>query len=155
MTLWEACTGAGSWQDLWTRGERSPHWSRFAGRACDPVGDPQWNSLFLKDCTPWKGPTLEQFVKNDSHRRNSWRTVSRGRDPTLEQGKTVRSPPPEEEGAAETTCDELTATPIPYPLRCSGRGGGRKIGNEVEPGKKGGVGGRCFKICFYFIITLL
>ena len=30
------------------------------------------------------------------------------RDPTLEQGKSVRSPPPEEEGVAETTCDELT-----------------------------------------------
>ena len=27
----------------------------------------------------------------------------------------VRSPPPEEEGAAETTCDELTPTPIPRP----------------------------------------
>ena len=66
VTLWEACAGAGSWQDLWTRGERSPHWSRFAGRACDPAGDPRWSSLFLKDCTPWKGPTLEQFVKNCS-----------------------------------------------------------------------------------------
>jgi len=39
----------------------------------------------------------------------------------------------EEEGAAETTCDELTTTPIPNRI-------------EVEPGKKGGVGGRCFKI---------
>ena len=28
-------------------------------------------------------------------------------DPTLEQGKRVRSPLPEEEGAAETMCDEL------------------------------------------------
>jgi len=34
---------------------------------------------------------------------------------TLEQGKSVRSPLPEEEGAAETTCDELTTTPIPHP----------------------------------------
>ncbi|GAB0185918.1 zinc finger and BTB domain-containing protein 5 [Grus japonensis] len=32
--------GTGSWQDLWPHGERSPHWSRFAGRTCDPVGDP-------------------------------------------------------------------------------------------------------------------
>jgi len=46
--------------------ERSPCWSRFALRACDPVGDPRWRSLFLKDCTPWKGPTLEQFVKSCS-----------------------------------------------------------------------------------------
>ena len=43
----------------------------------------------------------------------------------LEQGKSVRSPPPEEEGAAETTCDELTATPIPCPPVLLG-GGGRE-----------------------------
>ena len=66
MTLWEARAGAGSWQDLRTHGERSPGWSRFAGRTCDPVGDPHWSSLFLKDCTPWMGPMLEQFVKNCS-----------------------------------------------------------------------------------------
>ncbi|KAK4833081.1 hypothetical protein QYF61_027743 [Mycteria americana] len=27
------------------------------------MGDPHWRSLFLKDCTLWKGPMLEQFVK--------------------------------------------------------------------------------------------
>ena len=64
MTPWEACAGAGSWQDLWRKS--SPCWSRFAGRTCDPAGDPCWSSLFLKDCTLWKGPTLEQFVKNCS-----------------------------------------------------------------------------------------
>jgi len=64
VNLWKACAGAGSWQDLWTQGERSPYWSRFAGRACDPVGDPDWRSLFLKDCTLWTGPTLGQFVKS-------------------------------------------------------------------------------------------
>ena len=52
--------------DPWPCGERSPRWSRFAGRACDPMGDPRWSSLFLKDCTPWMGPMLEQFVKNCS-----------------------------------------------------------------------------------------
>ena len=30
------------------------------------MGDPRWSSLFLKDCTPWEGPTLEQLVKNCS-----------------------------------------------------------------------------------------
>ena len=34
---------------------------------------------------------------------------------TLELGQSVRSLPAEEEGAAETTCDELTLTPIPRP----------------------------------------
>ncbi|GAB0176363.1 AN1-type zinc finger protein 5-like [Grus japonensis] len=87
---WEAHAGASSWQDLWTHRERSPRQSRFAGRTCDPVEDPRWSSLFLKVCTPWERPMLEQ-------------------------GQSVRSPPPEEEEAAETTCDELTATPIPRP----------------------------------------
>ncbi|KAJ7425604.1 hypothetical protein BTVI_02456 [Pitangus sulphuratus] len=34
---------------------RSVYWSRFPGSTCDIVGDPHWSSLFLKDCTPWKG----------------------------------------------------------------------------------------------------
>jgi len=50
--------------DSWR--ERSLGWSGFAGRICDPVGDPSWRSLFPKDCTPGKGPTLEQFAKNCS-----------------------------------------------------------------------------------------
>uniref|UniRef100_A0A663N2X0 C2H2-type domain-containing protein n=1 Tax=Athene cunicularia TaxID=194338 RepID=A0A663N2X0_ATHCN len=45
----------------------------------------------------------------------SWRTVSRGREPPAEQGRSVRSPPPEEEGAAETTGDGVTPSPIPAP----------------------------------------
>jgi len=55
-----------------------------------------------------------------------------------------------EDGAVEKTCDELNATPIPHPPVLLGAGGGREIANEVEPGKKGGVGRRCFKIWFYF-----
>jgi len=66
VTPWRAHAGAGSWQDLRTHGERSPSRSRLAGRACDPVGDPRWSSLFLKDCSPWEGPTLGQFVKSCS-----------------------------------------------------------------------------------------
>jgi len=33
----------------------------------------------------------------------------------LEQGQSVRSPLPEGQGGAETTCDELTVTSIPHP----------------------------------------
>jgi len=36
--------------------ERSPSWSKLAGRACDSVGDPRWSSLFLKDCTRGRDP---------------------------------------------------------------------------------------------------
>jgi len=70
----------------------------------------------------------------------------------LELGQSVRSPPPEEEGAAETTCDELTAAPIPRPPALL-RGKRERTGSEAEPGKKGGVGGRCFKIWFYFSLS--
>ena len=38
VTPWGAHAGAGSCQDLQTHGERSPHQSRFADRACDPMG---------------------------------------------------------------------------------------------------------------------
>ena len=49
----------------------------------------------------------------------------------------MRSPPPEGQGAAETTCDELTITPIPRPpvLLWGMR---ERNENEVEPRKKGG-----------------
>jgi len=49
VTLWGARTGAGSCQDLQTHEKRSLCWSRFAGRACDPVAGPHWSRLFLKD----------------------------------------------------------------------------------------------------------
>lgn len=66
-----------------------------ARRTCEQVGDPCWSSLFLKDYTPWKGPTLEQFLENFSPwersiLENSWRTVSCECDNMLEQ-KSVRS----------------------------------------------------------------
>ncbi|KAK4824801.1 hypothetical protein QYF61_019469 [Mycteria americana] len=71
------------------------------------MGDPRWSSLFLKDCTPWKGPTLEQFVKSCS----PWE------GPTLEElvedcllwvgPHAGAGEEGEEEGAAETTCDEM------------------------------------------------
>lgn len=32
----------------------------------------------------------------------------------LEQWNSVRTPLPDEEGASETTCDELAATPTPH-----------------------------------------
>jgi len=51
----------------------------------------------------------------------------------------VRSPPPEEEGAAETTSDGVTVTPTPHaPVLLRGRR--EKNRSEVELGKKGGVG---------------
>jgi len=69
----------------------------------------------------------------------------------------VRSPPPEEEGAAEElTTDELTTTPIPRTsaLLREGRVGG-ETGVKLSPGIREGWGGRCFKIWIYFLPILL
>jgi len=49
-------------------------------------------------------------------------------------------------------CDELTITLIPHPPALLG-GRRERNRNEAEPGKKGGVGGRCFKIWLYFSLS--
>ena len=84
---------------------------------------PHWSSLLLKVCTLWE------------------------RDSMLEQGNDERSPPPEDEEAAETTCDELTVTPIPRPPVLLW-GEEVEAGSEVEPGKMGGVGGGVLRVDF-------
>jgi len=61
----------------------------------------------------------------------------------LEQGNNVRSPPLEEEGAAETMCDELTTTPMPHPPHRSG-GEGRKTGVKLSLGRREGWRGTVF-----------
>lgn len=73
----------------------------------------------LRNCTLWKGPTLEKFMKicsteKDLYQRGLCGSVSHWRDPTMEQRKNVRSPAPEEEGVPETMCDELTTASIPH-----------------------------------------
>jgi len=79
------------------------------------MGDPHWNSLFLKGCTPWKGPTLGQFVKSWS----PWEGLMLKKfvedclpwlGPHAGAGEES-----EEEETAETMYDELTATPTPHP----------------------------------------
>ena len=119
--------------------ERSPCWSRFAGRTCDPVGDPCWSSLFPKVCTPWEGPTLEQFMTNCS----PWeglRLEKLAEDclpwvgPHAGAGEGCEESSPEEEGAAETGSDELTATPIPRPPVLLEGEEGEKWGVKLSPG---------------------
>jgi len=72
----------------------------------------------------------------DSRCGSSWRTVACERDLTLEQRRSARSPPPEEEGAAETVCDELNTTPIPRPPVPLGEGGSRETGMKLSPGRR-------------------
>ena len=50
----------------------------------------------------------------------------------------MRSPPPEEEGVAGTTCDELTVTPILHPPCAAWGAGGRETGMKLSPGRREG-----------------
>ena len=69
VTLWEAHTGAGSWQDLWPRGR--PMLEQFVPEGLQPYGSgPHWSSSwrtvahgkdsswkkFVENCLPWEGP---------------------------------------------------------------------------------------------------
>jgi len=93
-------------------------------RTCGPMerGAHAGAGLLAGLVTPWAGPTLEQPVPEGLNPvgRTHIGEVCGGLSPVrgnfmLKQGKSVRSPPPEEEGAAETMCDELTAASIPSP----------------------------------------
>lgn len=64
----------------------------------------------------------------------------------LEQ-RSVRSPPTEEEAAAQTVSDELTTAPILCPSDCWERRVKGMLGVKIKPGKKEE---RCFNILFYF-----
>lgn len=89
------------------------------------MGDPCWSSLFLRGCTLLEGThsgaiceELQPAGRTRFGQAHGERTVSSGRDPTLEQVDSVKeSPPSKEKGVAktETVCDELTAAPILHP----------------------------------------
>ena len=68
-----------------------------------------------------------------------------GRTPGWSRGS-VRSPPPEGEGAVETTCDELTTTPIPHPPALLRGEEGEKWGVKLSLGRREGWGEGVFKI---------
>ena len=63
---------------------RTPRRSRWMPEGgCDPVGSPHWSRLLAGPVVPWREePMLEQVCWQDL-----W---PHGRDPTLEQKKSVR-----------------------------------------------------------------
>ncbi|KAJ7402850.1 hypothetical protein BTVI_82620 [Pitangus sulphuratus] len=97
-----------------------PHWSRALLKDCNLQEEPM-SKQFLKNCSLLEGYTLEKVMKDcllwlrshSSRAGEEW----------------------EEEGAAETKPCELTPTTILCPP-CYSRGGIRRVGGEVEPGKK-------------------
>jgi len=60
----------------------------------------------------------------------------------------VRSPAREEERAAETTCDELSTTPIPFPLTQGEEV--EKLGVKLSPGRREGWGEVVLRFSLYF-----
>lgn len=65
--------------------------------------------------TRWKSSGRTAARGKESLWRSSWGIVSHGRISPLEQGKSMRSPSPEEEGAEAKVCDELIITLVPHP----------------------------------------
>lgn len=51
----------------------------------------------------------------------------------------MRSPSPEEEGAAKTTCDELTAASLPHPCCAAGREEIENLGVKLNLKRGGGI----------------
>ena len=95
--------------------ERSPRWSRFSGRTCDPMGDPCWSSPFLKAYTLGKGLMPEQFMKNRSPREG----------PTLEKFVEDSLPWVGPHAGAGEECEEeevaeATYFSLPYPAEEGG-----------------------------------
>lgn len=104
-----------------------------------PWEKPHRSSVFLKHLTfrrdpCWSSVWRTKAPREDAHWRSSWTTVSH-------EGKSVRNPPPQEEGVAAAVFYELTVIPIPHPPLLL-LGEGEKIGHEVKPVKNRGVGGR-------------
>lgn len=135
VTLWEAHAGGGSWQ---------------TGGAME---DPHWNSLFLMDCTTWKGSShgREQFKKGC----RLWEGLTLEKfvddSPLLQQVKSVQSPLPYEERATETTRDGCTDWS--YHSQSSYAAAGEKVENsgvKLTPGRREEWMRSAFKIWVYF-----
>jgi len=75
-------------------------------------------TLFVKNCRLWEGPTLKKITKD----------CIKWEGPYAGAGEEC-----EEEGAAERKSYELVITPIPLHVS---RAGSRRIGSEVQPGKE-------------------
>jgi len=146
---------------MWPSGK--PMLEQAPGRACGPVerGAHTWAGLLVVLVNPlgihtgavcssetappgrypcWSSSWRSAAHGKDSHWSNLWRTVSHGRDPTLQLGKSVRSPSPKDEEVAETTCDELTTTHISCsPVLLAGRKQ-RKSGVKLSLERRKGWG---------------
>ncbi|KAJ7403871.1 hypothetical protein WISP_148783 [Willisornis vidua] len=96
----EPCAGAGGClKEAVTLWEASCSWQ---GSVALCRKDPMQEQVC---CSLWEGLILEMFMKDCL----SWKGPHAG------SGKSVKRPSPEEEGVAETMCNELTTAPISHP----------------------------------------
>lgn len=124
----------------WSRLELCLAESLFSIRSCEPVGSPDWSSLLLNPCTPWKGPMLGQFGKSC----RPWEGLSLVKYGELSsQGALCAGAGEEHEGDGTPETPGWPEPPFPTPVCCSGRGGG-EILTDFDHGKNRGVGGCCF-----------
>lgn len=116
-------------------------------KSCPPLRSKEWGTGWDWE-TALQAPGWEQKEGRGCSRLpcSSWRNPCG--ETTLQLG--VKR---EEEGTAERSCYGLTITPLRSSCR-SGCGEGRGVRSEVEPGEKGGSGGRK-GLCFSLVCTLL
>lgn len=112
---------------------RGPH-GRAAGCASEPqpLGDPCWSSLFLKDCTPRYRRVLEKLLMScNPEGSRGIKDHAPWEGPPLEQGKVARR-------KEQQRSSIMPASPIHHPpVPLSTGGEGRRMETEAEPGKKG------------------
>ena len=135
VTPWTPCAGPGSWQDLWTRGERSPHWSRFVGRTCDPVGEHTLEQSVPEELHPWEGLMLQPVGRTHAGEVHA-ELPPMGGTPCWSRGRAW-----EERAGRDNVW--WTDRNLHYLSLCTSWE--KQVENSgVKPWKKGGVGGRCF-----------
>ncbi|PKU47515.1 hypothetical protein llap_2157 [Limosa lapponica baueri] len=160
VTPWRIHAGAGSWQDPWASGERSPCWNRFAGRSCDPMGGPTLEQFmsyslqegfmlenFMEDCLSWEGTRAGAGKENlcrhslgcceeasaEVTGNKDWGDAGSHRSvSTNNEHSSTRVT----KRAPETTCDELTATSIPCSLAPFGGRRQRKLAVKLSLGRR-------------------
>ncbi|KAK4815795.1 hypothetical protein QYF61_007235 [Mycteria americana] len=110
-----------------------PLWPMDVHSGADIHLQPVDDSTPDQDCTLWKGPTLEELVKNCSQ----WEGLTLEKfmenclpweGPNAGAGEECEEFPPKKEGVEETICDELTVTPIPQIQAYSGM---VRLGDEL------------------------
>lgn len=127
---------------LVAHGEEHPCRNRFSVKTCNLMGYPHRSIPFLKDCIPWKGPMLYQFMKKGSLWEGLLLEVMSDCIPwtefQAEAGKKY-----EEKGVSERRYNDLTILSFPISLHCSGgRWNIEKVWVKVS--EKGEVGLRRF-----------